>query len=213
MNFKKEEMPSVVLINGSPHENGNTARAITEIESALYDEGVLTKRIWIGKMTKGGCIACGGCKKSGKCSFGDVACDIADALERSDGIVVASPVYYASPNGSLIGILDRVFHSAKFDKWMKVGASVAVARRGGTSTTFDVINKYFTISEMPVASSVYWNQIHGASIGDAEEDLEGLQTLRVLGRNMAYLVKCIRLGGEQLSRPTVEDKIRTSFIR
>ena len=204
--------PRVILVNGSPHENGTTARALTEIETALAAEGVEYRRIWIGKAPRGGCTACGGCRGTGRCVLGDVACEIAEALEGADGIVVASPVYYASPNGSLLGVLDRAFYSSRYDKWMKVGASVAVARRGGTTATFDALNKYFTISEMPIVSSRYWNQVHGASAADAERDLEGLHTMRLLGRNMAHLIRCIRLGNEQLTRPEREAKIYTNFI-
>ena len=210
---REDGRPTVILLNGSPHRSGTTARALREVEGALISEGVECKSIWIGASSVGGCTACGGCRRSGRCVLNDVACRVADMLEAADGIVIGSPVYYASPNGSLLGVLDRVFYSSGFDKWMKVGASVAVARRGGTSTTFDVINKYFTISGMPVASSQYWNQLHGSSAAEAEGDPEGLQTLRVLGRNMAYLIKCIRLGKEQLPRPTSEERIKTGFIR
>ena len=206
-------VPKVILVNGSPHEHGTTARALTEIEAALADEGVAFQRIWIGRENKGGCTACGGCRKGGGCVMKDVANEISEALENADGIVIASPVYYASPNGSLLGVLDRVFYSSRFDKWMKVGASVAVARRGGTTATFDALNKYFTISEMPIVSSRYWNQLHGSCAEDAERDLEGLHTMRLLGRNMAHLIKCIRLGRDQLSRPCPEEKVYTNFIR
>ena len=205
--------PTVVLVNGRPNENGTTARALSEIEATLRDEGVAVQRIWIGREPKGGCIACGGCRKGGGCAMNDVANEIANALRDADGIVLASPVYYASPNGTFLGVLDRVFYSSRFDKWMKVGASVAVARRGGTTATFDALNKYFTISEMPIVSSRYWNQLHGANAEDAERDLEGLHTMRLLGRNMAHLIKCIRLGREQLPRPKVEEKVYTNFIR
>ena len=205
--------PTVVLVNGSPHEHGTTARALSEIEATLRDEGVAVQRIWIGRDPKGGCTACGGCRQGGGCVMNDVANEIANALRDADGIVLASPVYYASPNGTFLGVLDRVFYSSRFDKWMKVGASVAVARRGGTTATFDALNKYFTISEMPIVSSRYWNQLHGANAEDAERDLEGLHTMRLLGRNMAHLIKCIRLGREQLPRPKVEEKVYTNFIR
>ena len=203
--------PSVVLVNGSPHESGTCRRAISEVERALVSDGIECRNIWIGPRPVGGCVACGGCAKSGRCVMGDVACEIAEGLRLADGILIASPVYYAAPNASLLGALDRAFYSGKYDKWMKVGASVAVARRAGITASLDVLNKYFGISGMPIVSSVYWNGLHGANPEAGEYDLEGLQALRALGRNMAYLIKCIRLGNGKLPRPITEEKVKTSI--
>ena len=160
-----------------------------------------------------GCTACGGCFRQGKCVFDDLVNDVAEKFREADGLVVASPVYYASPNATLIALLDRLFYSSRFDKRMKVGASVAVARRGGCSATFDMLNKYFTISGMPVASSQYWNSVHGGAPGDAQQDAEGLQTMRTLARNMTFLMKSIALGKQQFGLPEVEKREVTNFIR
>ena len=203
----------VLMINGSPRLKGNTALALKEMEAIFQQEGI--EVIWydVGMKDIRGCIACGGCKTSGKCVFDDVVNQIAADFEGCDGLVLGSPVYYASANATLIAILDRLFHSTKFSKTMKVGASVAVARRGGTSATFDELNKYFTISGMPVASSQYWNSVHGGAPGEALEDGEGMQTMRVLARNMAFLMKSIALGKETYGLPDVEPKITTNYIR
>ena len=173
----------VLLINGSPKANGNTAQALQEMEKVFAQEGVEAEIVHVGTQNIRGCIACGGCARTGKCVFDDPVNEVALKFQEADGLVVASPVYYASPNATLVALLDRLFHSTRFDKRMKVGASVAVARRGGCSATFDMLNKYFTISGMPVASSQYWNSVHGGAPGDAQQDAEGLQTMRTLARN------------------------------
>ena len=202
----------VLMINGSPHKNGTTKRALLEAKKALEDEGTECE---IYDLEPGitGCTACGFCKKNGRCIRDDSVNLLAVKFENSDALIVGSPVYYASPNGSLISLLDRLFHSSKFDKRMKVGASVVVARRGGLSASFDVLNKYFTISEMPVASSYYWNQIHGQSAAEAEEDIEGLCTMRELGKNVAFLIKAINSAAQNDELPKRETRVTTSFIR
>ena len=203
----------VLMINGSPRPNGNTAMALTEMEKIFAQEGIETETIQVGNQNIRGCIACGHCYKNGKCVFDDCINDIAAKFEDADGLVVASPVYYASANATLIAVLDRLFYSSRFSKTMKVGASVAVARRGGCSATFDQLNKYFTISEMPIASSQYWNSVHGGAPGQAAEDAEGLQTMRTLARNMSFLMKSISLGKEQFGLPEREPHQFTNFIR
>ena len=203
----------VLMINGSPHPNGNTAMALTEMEKIFAQEGIETETIQVGNQNIRGCIACGHCYKNGKCVFDDCINDIAAKFEDADGLVVASPVYYASANATLIAVLDRLFYSSRFSKTMKVGASVAVARRGGCSATFDQLNKYFTISGMPIASSQYWNSVHGGAPGQAAEDAEGLQTMRTLARNMSFLMKSISLGKEQFGLPEREPHQFTNFIR
>ena len=211
--MNESKAPKVVLINGSPHKNGTTDRALSELQATLESEGIECVKIWIGAKVVGGCIACGSCRRNGKCFQEDAVNAIAEEFRDADGLVVGSPVYYASPNGGLLGVMDRLFYSSPFDKTMKVGASVAVARRGGCTATFDVLNKYFTISGMPIASSSYWNQVHGAVAEDAEEDKEGLQTMRNLGHNMAFLIKSIRLGKEALPFPVKENGSKTNFIK
>ncbi len=203
----------VLMINGSPHKNGNTAIALQEMEKIFIKEGVETEIIHIGNQDIRGCIACYSCRQKGKCVFDDMVNETAPKLEVCDGLVIASPVYYASANATLIAFLDRLFYSTSFDKTMKVGASVVAARRGGLSATFDELNKFFTISGMPVASSQYWNSIHGREIGEAEQDKEGLQTMRVLARNMVFLMKSIALGKEAYGLPEKEERIATHFIR
>ena len=203
----------VLLINGSPKANGNTARALTELESVFTANEIETEIIHIGNKEIRGCTACLGCYKGGKCVIDDIVNEVAKKFEECDGMVVASPVYYASANGTLISFLDRLFYSTSFDKRMKVGASVAVARRGGCSATFDQLNKYFTISGMPLASSQYWNSVHGAKPLEAEQDLEGLQTMRTLANNMVFLMKSIALGKEKFGLPEKEQGVRTNFIR
>ncbi|MBO4363005.1 MAG: flavodoxin family protein [Clostridia bacterium] len=203
----------VLLINGSPRPGGNTSIALDEMVKVFSENGVETEVVQIGGMDIRGCVACGGCGKTGKCVFGGIVNELAEKFEQADGLVVASPVYYASANGTLIACLDRLFQSTSFDKTMKVGASVAVARRGGCSATFDGLNKYFTISGMPVASSQYWNSVHGLMKGDAREDLEGLQTMRTLARNMTFLMKSIALGKEKYGLPEKEPWQPTHFIR
>ena len=203
----------VLMINGSPRKDGNTAIALGELQKTFEEEGVETEIVQIGSQNIRGCIACGSCAKNGKCVFDDAVNELAPKFEAADGLVVASPVYYASANATLIACLDRLFYSMAFDKTMKVGASVAVARRGGCSATFDELNKYFTISGMPVASSQYWNSVHGREKGQAEKDLEGLRTMRVLARNMAFLMKSIALGKEKYGMPKKEEHVWTHFIR
>lgn len=203
----------VLIINGSPRVNGNTSVAVNEMVKVFNEEHIETDVVMIGNKAIRGCIACGSCHKNGKCVFDDVVNELAKKFEEADGLVVASPVYYASANATTIACLDRLFYSTGFDKRMKVGASVVVARRGGCSSTFDELNKYFTICGMPVASSQYWNSVHGREKGEANKDLEGLQTLRALARNMTFLMKSIALGKEQFGLPDEEEWQPTHFIR
>ncbi len=203
----------VLIINGSPRVNGNTSIAVNEMVKIFEKEGVEAEVVQIGTKDVRGCIACNSCGEKGKCVFDDVVNEIAPKFEAADGLVLASPVYYASANATLIACLDRLFYSTHFDKTMKVGASVVVARRGGLSATFDELNKYFTISGMPVASSQYWNSVHGRLAGEAEQDLEGLYNMRVLARNMTFLMKSIALGKEQFGLPETEKHVMTHFIR
>ena len=203
----------VLIINGSPRVNGNTTIAVNEMVKVFEKEGVETEVVQIGNKDVRGCIACGTCFKKGQCVFDDVVNELAPKFEAADGLVVASPVYYASANATLIACLDRLFYSTHFDKTMKVGASVVCARRGGLSATFDELNKYFTICGMPVASSQYWNSIHGREPGQAEQDAEGLQTMRTLARNMTFLMKSIALGKEKHGLPEKEEWQPTHFIR
>ena len=202
----------VLILNGSPRANGNTSIAVNELVKTFEAEGVETEVMQIGNQDIRGCIACGSCGKNGKCVFDDAVNTIAPKFEEADGLIVASPVYYASANATLIACLDRLFYSTSFDKTMKVGASVVVARRGGLSATYDELNKYFTISGMPVASSQYWNSVHGRTPGEAEKDLEGLQTMRTLARNMSFLMKSIALGKEKYGLPEKEEHLWTHFI-
>ena len=202
----------VLLINGSPRAEGNTALALHEMEKVFSEQGIEVEYVHIGNKAIRGCIACNACAENGKCVFDDIVNEIAPKFEEADGLVVASPVYYASANATLIACLDRLFYSTGFDKTMKVGASVVVARRGGCSATFDELNKYFTISGMPVASSQYWNSVHGRVQGEANKDLEGLQTVRVLARNMSFLMKSIALGREKYGLPKTEEHLWTHFI-
>ena len=193
--------------------NGNTTIALNEMVKIFEKEGVETEVVQIGNKDVRGCIACGTCFKKGQCVFDDVVNELAPKFEAADGLVIASPVYYASANATLIACLDRLFYSTHFDKSMKVGASVVCARRGGLSATFDELNKYFTICGMPVASSQYWNSIHGREPGQAEQDAEGLQTMRTLARNMTFLMKSIALGKEKYGLPEKEEWQPTHFIR
>lgn len=203
----------VLLINGSPKRDGNTAIALNEIEKTLNANGIETEIIQVGGKDIRGCVACGFCNTHAKCAFIDVVNETAEKFEKADGLIVASPVYFASANGTLISFLDRLFYSTRFDKTMKVGASVAVCRRGGASATFDGLNKYFTISGMPVVSSQYWNIVHGRDKGEAEQDGEGLQCMRTLAKNAAFLIKSIALGKEKIGLPEKEPRISTNFIR
>ena len=203
----------VLIINGSPRVNGNTTVAVREMENIFKENGVEVETVQIGNEDVRGCIACGHCGKAGKCVFDDVVNELAPKFEEADGLVIASPVYYASANATLIACLDRLFYSTRFSKAMKVGASVVCARRGGCSATFDELNKYFTIANMPIASSQYWNSIHGREQGQAELDEEGKQTMRVLARNMTFLMKSIALGKEQFGLPEKEKGQFTNFVR
>lgn len=203
----------VLILNGSPRINGNTSIAVREMEKIFEENGVAAETVQIGNRDIRGCIACGSCREKGKCIFDDVVNELAPKFEAADGLVIASPVYYASANATLIACLDRLFYSSSFDKTMKVGASVVCARRGGCSATFDELNKYFTISNMPIASSQYWNSIHGREKGEAQMDEEGRQTMRALARNMVFLMKSIALGKEKLGLPEKEEWTPTNFIR
>lgn len=203
----------VMLVNGSPHAQGNTYLALEEMRKIFAAEGVETELVHVGNKAIRGCIACGKCGELGKCVFDDAVNETRELFAQCDGMVVASPVYYASANSTLTAYLDRLFFSAKIDKSMKVGASVAVARRGGLSATYDQLNKYFGISGMPIASSQYWNSLHGRAQGEAAQDEEGLQTMRTLARNMTFLMKSIALGKEKFGLPEKEAWNPTSFIR
>lgn len=203
----------VLFINGSPRKGGNTSIAIDEMVKVFKEEGIESQILEIGNKAIRGCIACYSCSKTGKCAFDDGVNEAAKIFEQADGLVLATPVYYASANGTIISFLDRLFCSTSFDKTMKVGASIAVARRGGCSATFDELNKYFTIRGMPVASSQYWNSVHGRQKGEATQDLEGLQTMRTLARNMAFLMKSIALGKKEFGLPEKEKVTPTHFIR
>lgn len=204
---------NVLMINGSPKSNGNTAIALHEMEQIFHQEGIETEILHIGNKDIRGCIGCGQCFTKGKCVFNDLVNETAEKFEACDGLVVGSPVYYASANATLVAFLTRLFYSTHFDKTMKVGAAVVAARRGGLSSSFDELNKFFTISGMPVASSQYWNSIHGGDPGEAAQDAEGLQTMRTLARNMSFLIKSIALGKEKYGLPEKEEFQRTNFIR
>lgn len=203
----------VLMLNGSPHANGNTYTALHEMEKVFADQKIETEIIQVGNQAVRSCMACGSCGEKGACVFNDLVNVIAPKFERCDGLVVGSPVYYASANATLVACLTRLFYSTHFDKTMKVGASVVAARRGGLSAAFDELNKFFTISGMPVASGQYWNSIHGRTPGEASQDAEGLQGMRTLARNMAFLMKSIALGKEQYGLPEKEAPQRTNFIR
>ena len=203
----------VLMLNGSPRVNGNTAVALREMEAVFAREGIETETVQVGQRDIRGCIACGKCGQLGKCVFDDIVNELAPKFQAADGLVVASPVYYASANPTLVALLDRLFYSTGFDKTMKVGASVVCARRGGCSATFDELNKFFTISGMPIASSQYWNSIHGRAKGEADQDGEGKQTMRTLARNMSFLMKSIALGKQTYGLPEKEEHVSTHFIR
>ena len=203
----------VLMLNGSPRENGNISVAFREMEKIFDELNVEYEEVQIGRMDIRGCIACGSCGNTGKCVFNDEVNEIAAKFEKADGLVVGSPVYYGSANGTLMSALQRLFYSSPFDKSLKVGASVVCARRSGCTATFDELNKFFTISNMPVATSQYWNNIYGGAPGEATADEEGRQVMRVLARNMVFLMKSIELGKEQLGLPETEDHAWTNFIR
>lgn len=203
----------VLMVNGSPHAQGNTYVALNEMKKIFEAEGIGVTMLHIGNQAIRGCVACGSCSKNGKCIVEDAVNEAAPYFEEADGLVVGSPVYYASANATLIAFLDRLFYSCHCNKTMKVGAAVAAARRGGLTATYDELNKYFAISGMPIASGQYWNGIHGKAAGEASEDAEGLQQMRTLARNMVFLMKSIRLGKEAFGLPESEPKVFTNMIR
>ena len=203
----------VLLLNGSPHAKGSTYTALHEMETVFHRQGIETELIQVGHLPVRGCIACGGCRKAGKCVFDDIVNTLAPKFQEADGLVVGSPAYYASANGTLVSVLQRLFYSTGFDKTMKVGAAVASARRGGLTATFDELNKFFTISGMPVASGQYWNGIHGNNAAEACQDAEGLQMMRTLAANMAFLMEAIARERTSTGLPEKEPKTFTNFIR
>lgn len=203
----------VLMLNGSPRIDGNTTIALKEMEKEFLKEKIEVEIIQVGNLAIRGCIACNYCYKNDKCGINDIVNEISEKFKTADALVVASPVYYASANGTLISCLDRLFYSSHFDKRTKVGANVVVARRGGCSSTFDELNKYFSISGMPIATSQYWNSVHGRKVGEATQDLEGLQTMRTLAKNMIFLMKSISLGVQEFGLPEVEKPEHTNFIK
>ena len=203
----------VLLINGSPNANGCTFTALSEVAKTLNENGVDTEIVHVGNKDIRGCIGCRKCRENGKCVFNDLVNEVAPRFTECDGIIVGSPVYFSSANGSVVSFMDRLFYSVSCDKTMKVGAAVVSARRTGCSSTFDVLNKYFSISGMPIAPSQYWNEVHGYTPDDVRKDEEGMQTMRVLGKNMAFLIKSIALGKERYGLPEKETRIFTHFIR
>ncbi|MBQ7499606.1 MAG: flavodoxin family protein [Clostridia bacterium] len=204
-------MPKVLLLNGSPRANGCTRTALDEMIKVFTEEGIDTELIHVGKEPLRGCISCGQCHNLGKCVFDDIVNRTAPKFEEADGLVIGSPVYYSSPNGTILSFLDRLFYSSRFDKSMKIGAAVVSCRRGGNTATFDALNKYFTISGMPVASSTYWNMVYGRTAEEVAKDLEGLQTMRNLARNMSFLIKAVADAKEKYGTPIVERTVMTSF--
>ena len=204
----------VLMINGSPRENGNIALAFHEMERVFQENGVETENILLGKKTVRGCVACESCRKNGKCVFDDIVNELAEKFREADGLVIGSPVYYGSANGTLMSALQRLFYSTPFDKSLKVGASVVSARRSGCTATFDELNKFFTLSNMPVATSQYWNNIYGWEPGEGNVDQEGRQVMRVLARNMVFLMKSIALGKQEIGIPQAEEpRVWTNFTR
>ncbi|MBO4342151.1 MAG: flavodoxin family protein [Clostridia bacterium] len=204
-------MAKVLLINGSPNAKGCTATALEEMVKIFDSEGIETEILQVGNKVIRGCVACNTCSETGKCVFDDIVNETAPLFEAADGLVIGSPVYYGSPNGTLLAFLDRLFFSSNFSKSMKVGAAVVSCRRGGNTASFDVLNKYFTISSMPVAPSTYWNQVHGFTREDVLKDAEGLQTMRNLARNMSFMIKAIADGKEKYGQPEKENTYFTSF--
>lgn len=204
-------MSKVILLNGSPHANGCTATALGEMIKVFQEEGIETELIHVGNKSIRGCISCNRCSETGKCVFDDLVNEVAPKFAEADGLVVGSPVYYAGPNGTILSFMDRLFYSTSFSKQMKVGAAVVSCRRGGNTATYDVLNKYFTISSMPVASSTYWNQVHGFTAEDAKKDLEGLQTMRNLAKNMAFMIKAFADAKQKYGYPEMEKSYFTSF--
>ena len=204
-------MSKVILLNGSAHQNGCTRTALDEMIKVFEAEGIEAELIQVGTKAVRGCTGCNSCYETGKCVFDDLVNEVAPKFEEADGMVVGSPVYYASPNGTLVSFMDRLFYSTHFSKHMKVGAAVVSCRRGGNTASFDVLNKYFTISGMPVASATYWNQVHGLSADDVKKDLEGLQTMRNLARNMSFMIKAFADAKEKYGYPEVESECFTNF--
>lgn len=213
MKMKEEKaLAKVILLNGSPHAKGCTWAALDEMIGIFEKENIETELIHVGNKDIRGCIACGFCKKNGKCVFNDdLVNEVAPKFETAEGLVVGSPVYYGAPNGTILSFMDRLFYSTPYSKHMKVGAAVVSCRRGGNTASFDVLNKYFTISGMPVASSSYWNQVHGRAAEDVKKDLEGLQTMRNLARNMAFMIKAFADAKEKCGLPEMETDYFTSF--
>lgn len=203
----------VLILNGSPRVGGNTTTAIAELEKVFREEGVEVETVQVGALEIRGCIACNKCAETGKCVFDDIVNELSPKFEAADGLIVASPVYYAGANATLVACLTRLFYSTRFNKTMKVGASVAVARRGGCSATYDELNKFFGIAGMPIAASQYWNSVHGRLPGEAAMDEEGLQTMRTLARNMTFLMRSIALGKEKYGLPEKETPVRTNFVK
>lgn len=203
----------VLVINGSPRRGGNTSIAIAEMQKVFDEAGVETKVVQVGNKDVRGCTSCYFCKKNGRCVFDDVVNEVASELEGADGLVVAAPVYFGSANGTVSAFMDRLFYSTPFDKTIKVGAAVAVARRGGTSATYDELNKYFALTGMPIATGQYWNGVFGREKGEAAQDSEGLQQMRTLARNMVFLMKSIEAGKREFGLPEKEPFERLNFIR
>ena len=203
----------VLILNGSPRVGGNTTTAIAELEKVFREEGVEVETVQVGALEIRGCIACNKCAEGDGCVFDDIVNELSPKFEAADGLIVASPVYYAGANATLVACLTRLFYSTRFNKTMKVGASVAVARRGGCSATYDELNKFFGIAGMPIAASQYWNSVHGRLPGEAAMDEEGLQTMRTLARNMTFLMRSIALGKEKYGLPEKETPVRTNFVK
>lgn len=203
----------VLILNGSPRVGGNTTTAIAELEKVFREEGVEVEMVQVGALEIRGCIACNKCAEGSGCVFDDIVNELSPKFEAADGLIAASPVYYASANATLVACLTRLFYSTRFNKTMKVGASVAVARRGGCSATYDELNKFFGIAGMPIAASQYWNSVHGRLPGEAAMDEEGLQTMRTLARNMTFLMRSIALGKEKYGLPEKETPVRTNFVK
>ena len=201
----------VLMINGSPRKEGNTALALSEMEKVLLKNGIEVEGVQVGGMEITGCLGCGYCYKNGKSVKAVIVIELAEKVKEADGLVIGSPVYYSSTNGTLISLLDRLFYSSGFSKHLKVGAAVCAARRGGLATTFDVLNKYFAISGMPIATSSYWNDVHGRKVGEAVNDLEGMQTMRNLAENMTFLMRSIALGRPTIGAPEMEKKVYTNL--
>ena len=211
--YERKTRMKVLFLNGSPHKEGVGKRAIREMQDIFEVEGIECEVVEIGGLNVRGCSACLACYKLGKCAIDDEVNEVAEKLKEADALVVSSPIYYAAPNGTVLSFLNRLFYSSRFDKTMKVGAAITTARRGGITAGLDVVNKYFSICGMPIASGQYWNGLHGALAEDAEEDLEGLQMLRTLARNMVFLMRSIALGKEKYGIPEREKQIRTNFIK